>query len=226
MLGNKLYITVGQSTTGGGGAIWSGKPDPTADVPQLYREYTSTDSWTQGGGTVYEDMYGIAANNDFNSNTFRACVTGDGGNIYYSDRVGNEPSTWNKTYTTPVPSTGGRIGLTGIAHGDGYWIAVGQNNTVVTSSNGIDWTLNQGAVQGSDWQWICFGAGRFVAIGGVVVDGKTVGTIMFSDDGGATWTKGSSGTDKFLYSIAYSPELNVFAAVGEAGTIVSVKGPE
>lgn len=236
MLGKKLYITVGQGPdTGpnaGGGCIWSGKPDPTSTVPQLYREFTSTDTWTEGGGTVWEDMYAIAGNNDYNSSTFIVCVTGDGGNIYTSERVGNEPSTWTKTYSTPVPAVG-RLGLKGIAYGGGSWVAVGAQNTVVRSTDGYNWTKLEGAIPGGDHQWICYGAGRFVVVGGQYIDDPdspgdqiTVGTIMYSDDGGLTWFKGSSGTDDFLYSIAYSPELNVFAAVGSGGAIVSVKGPE
>lgn len=149
--------------------------------------------------------------------TTKIVVVGTGGSILLSNRNGTNPGTWQTVHSAGTP-------LFGIAYGNGSWVAVGQGNKVLTSTDGYTWTTRVGAQKSSDWQWITYGNGTFVAVGGAVVNGQEIGTVMFSTDGGVTWTRGNSGSKKSLSSIAYSPELNKFVAVGVGGAIVTVDG--
>jgi hypothetical protein len=210
-MATNLYLT-----TGYGGSIWNGRPNPADPPPQLYKEYSDPSS------TEY--LYQIAADNVVFNAEFTAIVVGDEGSIIGSNRNGAEIAQWDILHTASGP-------LYGIAYGNNTWIACGKNNLVVKNTGGTTWTEHQGAVPGAKWQWMTFGAGRFVAVGGVTLPdpnnpGQDIksGAIMYSDDDGATWIKGNSGTDKYLYSVTYSPELNIFVAVGEGGAIVSVNG--
>jgi hypothetical protein len=63
-----------------------------------------------------------------------------------------------------------------------------------------------------------------VAVGQVTVNGQSKAAMMYSEDQGVTWIKGNPGTTKPLQSIAYSPQLNKFVAVGDNGVIVTVNG--
>jgi photosystem II stability/assembly factor-like uncharacterized protein len=162
------------------------------------------------------------------------------GNILASDRYGRQPSTW----TVKHSASHGLKGLVFVPNtpaGKSIWVAVGNYNLVVRTENGgTTWTELNGALPGASWQWIAYGKGRLVAVGNAdvhdpayppVASGQTdmhtisAGVIMYSDDFGVTWTKADSGTQSYLSSISYSPELNVFVAVGHDGAIISVAGP-
>lgn len=218
---NNLYLVSSYGTASLGGAIFSGKPDPDLPAPQLYREYRSSD--------VNEVMYQFASDSQSYNPAFTVLAvtsssTTDKGRILLSSRYGNEVSTWAEAYVASQR-------LQGCAFGNNTWIAVGRNNLVVRTTDGVNWTELSGAVPGARWKWLTFGGGRFVAVGfNTVPDPENpavdiqVGAVMYSDDDGLTWTSVNSGTKNQLSSVAYSPELNVFVAVGDNGTVVSVKG--
>jgi hypothetical protein len=149
--------------------------------------------------------------------TFKVVVVGTAGSILLSYRDGDATGTWTKVKQASS-------GLEGVAYGNGNWVAVGQNNLVLTSTDGNTWTESRGAFPGAQWNWIAYGNGKFVAVGSGTVNGASVGAVMFSTNGGASWTRGNSGTTNHLQSVAYSPTLNVFVAVGNNGAIVTVNG--
>lgn len=200
---NGLYVTLGND-----GGIWIGKPNKTSS--------TTSTVYKEASGVV-EPLFQAASNADGVSSTFKLVVVGYNGSILLSNRTNDEPGTWTKVKQASQS-------LSGVAYGGGKWVAVGNKNLVLTSNDGTTWTERQGAFPGADWTWIEYGNGTFVACGGATVAGQGVGAIMFSTDGGLTWTKGNSGTKSLLQSIAYSPTLNMFVAVGNNGSIVSVKG--
>ena len=220
-----LYLTFSGGTDTKGGAIFNGKPDPSRPAPQLYREYRSTD--------VNEVFYQADSNSepyypDFQVGVVTSKTTG--GQILASTRYGDSFQTWSSVHTSSV-------GLQGLAWvpGTATWVAVGENNTVVRSTNGIagPWSESKGAIAGATWKWITYGKGRLVSCGHATMPDPVdpvhttldQGAIMYSDDDGATWAKANAGTGKNqLHAIAYSPELNVFVAVGDGGSIVSVNG--
>jgi hypothetical protein len=196
-----FYITLGND-----GGIWTGKPNTTTNTSPLYKESSG----------VTEALYQAACDSVDTSGAFKVVVVGTAGSILLSNRNGNANGTWTK-----VKQASG--GLEGVAYGGGKWVAVGSNNKVLTSADGSNWTETTGAYKGAQWNWITYGNGKFVAVGSADVAGKSIGAVMYSTDG-ITWTKGNSGTSNHLQSVAYSPTLNVFVAVGNNGSIVSVNG--
>ena len=84
---------------------------------------------------------------------------------------------WHPRSPLPTAST-----LNGVAYGNGRFVAVGDNGSIVTSSNGLDWVLNPSGVS-NQLNTIIFAAGRFVA-------GGSSGLILWSDDG-LSWSTGS-----------------------------------
>lgn len=238
-----LYLTLGA-----GGSIWNGRPNINDGAPELYKEFPLSYQ------TIYDatHLYAVAHNNITDQNAvssatnFVALAAGryldshgtHKGVIYASNRYENEISSWTHQLSTADA-------INGIAYGDGQWVGVGSNNSVVYSNNAHDWTTSTGAISNADWTWVIAAyeptGWRFVAVGSTVTPDPRgpaypdieTGVIMFSDNGGVTWEKGASGANAKLQSIAYSPELNVYVAVGNTTvdangatipTILSVKG--
>ena len=101
--------------------------------------------------------------------------------------------------------------LWNIAGGGGQIVAVGDNGTILSSTDGLTWTPRDSGTNA----WIVgvtYGAGQFVA----VADG---GLILTSPDG-VVWTPvQSSGTLQRLNNVIYAD--GKFVVVGEAGTILT-----
>jgi hypothetical protein len=126
------------------------------------------------------------------------------GEILSSSRSGNSQGSWSVEYN-------GSTSLNGIGYGNGTWIAVGNNDTIV--ADGVQYSTG---IQ-TNWFSVAYGNGRWVAVG-------TGGAIGISLDDGFTWTAGQSGTTQTLWDVAYSPKLRTFAAVGAARATVAIKG--
>jgi len=198
----QLYLTLGQN-----GGIWSGKPNAVTGTGTVYLE-------TSG---VTEPLYQAASNASTTTSTFKVVVVGQSGDILSSNRNGDLTSTWSTVHTASKP-------LQAVAYGNSMWVAGGDNNLVLHSTDGTTWTEAQGAVKTSTtWVWASYGNGKFVMVGTKTLQGKQVGAAQYSTDG-INWTEASTGAQYPLQSVAYSPDLNVFVAVGNNGTIVSVNG--
>jgi len=224
-----LYLTTGMN-----GSIWSGRPNIDDGAPQLYEEYRATNG---------EIFYSIAHNADLNTgetDPFNAIACGSKGSLMYSLRQGVFVGEWALSHTASG-------GLNSISYGADVYVAVGPNNLVIRSEDsGATWSESSGAIPGATWWWITAArepsGWRFVAVGNTsIIDPAdpgmqnriVTGAIMYSDDGGVTWIKGNVDANAPLNSITYSPELNVYVAVGNKHlsasgqptvTIVSVDG--
>lgn len=213
-MSTNLYLTVGSS-----GAIWNGRPNVADSDPELYREYDG-----EGHEAYQIASSSLRADGSYDS-SFTAAVVNVAGQILTSLRTGSDLSTWSVSYTASDS-------LFGINWIPSYgFVAVGANNLVVRTDDGTTWTESQGATPGATWLWTAYGNDKIVAVGRAPVPdpdnpGSSIdqGALMYSTDNGETWTAGNPGTKNILQSIAYSPELNTFVAVGVNGTIVSVKG--
>lgn len=94
--------------------------------------------------------------------------------------------------------------------GNGLRVAVGNNGTVTTSTNGSTWSAMQvTGFTARDFQSVTFHDGLFVLAG-------EAGVILTSPDGSA-WTERTSGTVERLYAVRYLDDA--FYAVGGASTI-------
>ena len=102
--------------------------------------------------------------------------------------------TWHPRSPLPTANT-----LNGVAYGNGRFVAVGDNGTIVTSSNGVDWTLGQSGVS-LHLNTILFADGRFAA-------GGNSGVILWSDDG-VNWSPGSFPLNSDLCAIGFGVGTN------------------
>ena len=103
--------------------------------------------------------------------------------------------------------------LNSITWGNFIYIAVGDNGTIVSSPNGIAWTV--------------LGSGTTANLNSIAFDGNTTyvavgdnGVVVVSTNG-INWGPGTSGILTQLRSVAWSEDLNLFVAVGTNGVIIS-----
>jgi hypothetical protein len=191
----KLYLTAGSN-----GGIWIGKPNTETSSGVLTKEASGTTE------TLYQ-----ATSNASTATTYKIIIVGEAGGIFLSNRTGDTTSTWAKVHQDSNP-------LYACAYGNGVWIAAGDNNTILSSPDGTTWTARTSPIENAFWRWAEFGAGKFIIVGGAT--SNTKGYIISSTDG-ITWTRQDSGVNQTLQAVAYSPELNIFAVVGNNGTILT-----
>lgn len=138
-------------------------------------------------------------------------AVGDNGVIDYNGNAGVS-GNW-----TPA-SSGTPQNLYGVAFLNGQFVAVGAQGTVVTSPDGITWTVQTSAASATTnalravAYGVVNGTGTYVAVG-------DAGTVLSSTDA-VNWTKQSPNpTRANLKAIAFGPDAQ-FVAVGTAGTTV------
>lgn len=120
--------------------------------------------------------------------------------ILLSVRVGvwTNRTTENRTWTA-------------VTYGNGLYVAVaatGDANRVMTSPDGITWTIRTAAAA-DNWVSIAFGGGLFVAVA------AATGTVMSSPDG-ITWTLRTAASANQWAAVTYGNGL--FVAVAATGT--------
>jgi hypothetical protein len=179
--GNGLFVVVGSSSQ-----IFT-SPD---GITWTIRQSGLTDSDYLMGITFGSDKF-VAVGYSTNGGDGRITTSSDG--IIWTQRT---PGTFEA--------------ITGIAYGNGTYIAVGWGSLKLFSSNGIDWTMNSNSAGG--YASICFGNGLFVS------PGSAQGEI-FTSTTGATWTKQNSSINQSLWGVAYGNRI--YVAVGSAGAVVS-----
>ncbi|OPY70507.1 MAG: hypothetical protein A4E57_00510 [Syntrophorhabdaceae bacterium PtaU1.Bin034] len=104
--------------------------------------------------------------------------------------------------------------LNGVDFVNGNFIASGAVGTIMTSKNGIDWTIRNSGTRAALYS-ATFGKGLYVMVG-------DKGTILTSPDL-LTWTARVSGTSNRLYKVIFNSGM--FVAVGEnVRTLVSSDG--
>jgi len=97
-----------------------------------------------------------------------------------------------------------------------HWVASGENGSLVTSTDAINWTPTLSNTYNTLWSVVAtrnplLPNVQFVAVG-------ALGTILTSADG-VTWTSQNSTTTQMLWGVAWAG--NMLVAVGEGGTIIT-----
>lgn len=105
----------------------------------------------------------------------------------------------------------------GVDHGNGKWVAVGENGLVATSATGLtgSWTEQTPPTIYDLNAVLHIGGDRWVAVG-------NNGVILHSGDNAATWAAPSAeafGSD--LAALAYDPVSDVIAATGTNGVVMT-----
>lgn len=103
--------------------------------------------------------------------------------------------------------------LNSVVWGNLQYVAVGDNGTIISSSEGVYWGI--------------LGSGTIHNLNGIAFDGVTTyvavgdnGVVLVSTNG-INWGPGTSGILNQLLAIAWSSDLNLFIAVGVDGIILS-----
>ncbi|MEM9243521.1 MAG: hypothetical protein AAGA27_05630 [Pseudomonadota bacterium] len=151
-----------------------------------------------------EDFYGVAYGNGLfvavGSNPSQVAISSNSG------------ENWNLENTNQNNGV-----LNSITYSDGQFVAVGQGGTIVTSTDGVNWTT-QTSTTTETLNRIIYAEGMFVAVG-------NNGTVVTSLDG-IIWTSQTigGGADN-LFGIRYIPSYlpvsatGLFIAVGSNGSI-------
>ena len=105
----------------------------------------------------------------------------------------------------------------------GLFVAVGNGGTIITSSDGITWSVQTSGVSRSLYSvTYSESLGLFVAVGnrGPIITSSDGGTIITSSDG-ITWNVQTSPASIVSLSVIYSESLGLFVAVGFNGAIIT-----
>ncbi|MBI3414174.1 MAG: hypothetical protein HY043_02450 [Verrucomicrobia bacterium] len=105
--------------------------------------------------------------------------------------------TWSRIFAT-IPA------LWNVAYGSGTFVATGQAGTILTSTNGPSWTVEDSHTTSSLYG-VTFANNQFVAVG-------ENGTVITSPDG-FTWQNHALESSALLYTVAYGN--GAFLAAGE-----------
>lgn len=149
-----------------------------------------------GTGTFNAVTTNLGAVNNFTFFNVRA-----GGSSIAASFVATDIRTWN--WRNPLPQ--GMAIKSSETDGAGNYVAVGEFGVIMTSSNGVDWTVRQSGTM--NLNGVAIGAGKYVAVG-------NGGRIVLSMDGGVTWNEMSSGTASHLNCVTFNG--TVFVAVGNS----------
>ena len=111
------------------------------------------------------------------------------------------------------------LGLIGLAHGEGTFVAVGWLGSIYSSSNGIDW-VNRMWGPFYNFDSVAYGGGLFVAVGdGDLFSGGTTRTNIYTSPDGITWTPRVSVAPpeegRWILGVAFG--AGKFVAVGYGG---------
>jgi hypothetical protein len=159
-------------------------------------------NWRQEDSQTTDELKSVAFG--------KTCVVAVGG--YYSG------GTLTGTITTSdkhgqwerfdVP---GLLGLLGVVHGEGRFVAIGIGGTIVSSSNGRNWTFSNDSGDDSDLLGLAFGGNRFVAVG--------AGGTLLTSTSGTNWVHAASTTPWTINGVVFGNGL--FVATASYGTILT-----
>ena len=181
-----------------------GTPVVNLDTSSVYyiepRTTFSDPSFTQTNSTVVQDAG--------STNTWK--VIGYGSNYFIALGATGVLAAGSTDGSTWAPlAMPGSASWTGIAYGNGYWVAIatGTSTAYVSKNNGVSWTSTT-LPSSTTWNSIAYGNGIFV-----VTSGNTATAV--STNFGATW---SSGTMTNIGAGTVTYGLGKFVYVSTAGT--------
>jgi len=142
----------------------------------------------------------------YSEHNSRIIILSDTVNAVYSDDL----STWNNVVSSDIK--GNAIIW---ANNPGRFVTVGDNNTIKTSNDGLDWTTQEGPVSTSTNQWssITYSPqlGLYVS---VAKAGSTTERLMYSYNS-LVWYAGNTADDTVAWeSVIWVSELANFISVG------------
>jgi len=226
--GNGRYVAGGPSKfshSDDGGMLWT-EQAAISPAPGDIR-------WVRFGGGQFV-AYGLTTRKSYTSPDG---VTWTGRNVagnnltdaYYANSLwvsvggaGTTPviATSSDGQTWTAQTAGVAQALKGVTYGNGLWVAVGDNNTILTSPDAINWTPRTSpAAATDDFVNVAFGDGYFV------VGLNTAGPAFVYSQDGITWTSITRGVAKVATSevsyIYYGDGMFVGAGPVNTGNITA-----
>jgi hypothetical protein len=106
---------------------------------------------------------------------------------------------------TPVPN----IDLYGVAFGNGLFVAVGDSGTILTSTDGANWTLRASAAANLRFYAVTYGSNSFVAVGATIESINH--PVVWTSPEGITWTPRDTTSleSSWLQGVTYGKGLYV-----------------
>lgn len=137
-------------------------------------------------------------------------VGGDGSVAAVAVSSDGTEASWTQ-YSIPGVST-----LRAVTVADGLFVAITSvEGTVLTSSDGVEWANLGSSELDANRSVLCYGKGNLIAAG-------QGGVYSVSSDKGQTWTNYAPPIFSHdVGSIVYSPDLDIFVAVGGAGYVAT-----
>jgi len=105
-------------------------------------------------------------------------------------------------------------GLNSVAANSDYIVAVGENGSIISSTNASNWVQEVSGTT-ETLNNIVWGYDKFVVVGG-----NTTGTIITAPSTPTTWTLQTSGTTELLNDVVYNSLGDEYIVVGENNTIL------
>ena len=206
--GNGLWVAVGSAgvttiATSTDGKTWTSRG-------------TATTNFGDAGGSGRAVAYG---------------KDGSGNNLWVATGTGITSSpdgiTWTRRDTTELAS-GRAVAYGKDGSGNGFWVATGTGNnaTIMTSPNGISWTISTatfGAASGSGYG-IAYANGLWVVVG---YDRTGSGHVRTSTDG-TNWTSRTLGGLSQGLAVAYGKDGSgngLWVAVGQGSSNIIATSP-
>lgn len=90
------------------------------------------------------------------------------------------------------------VDLTGVAYGNGSFVAVGAGGTILVSANGTDWAQKASGTE-LGLKGVAYGNGLFVAYG----DGNPAYGLVLTSPDGDTWTRRSAGRTVAISDVTF-----------------------
>jgi len=160
-------------------------------------------TWTSELSGTLASLDGVAFGGRF------VAVGFDNGTLVSEILTSSDGRSWSEVIS-PLFT---RVFLKAVTYGDGKFVAVGTNGSILASANGLKWTRSvSGTVAVLDA--VTYGGGRFVAVG--------EGGVISTSPDGVNWAYEDSGTFASLHGVAYGGGR--FVAVGPTAVITSADG--
>ncbi len=119
--------------------------------------------------------------------------------------------------------------LRSVTYGEGLFVAVATSSQILTSPDGVTWTLRTSPAATSYWSGITYANGRFVAVGCAVSSTSLCNTTaggnrVMTSDNGIDWTARNATEANSWFGIAYGN--GTFVAVSTNGTNRVMTSPD
>jgi len=191
-----LILSTSASPSNGGSTSGDGTyaVGSTATVTATASSGFGFTNWTNNGSVV--------------SSTQTYSFTLNGNTALVANFTAESPWTWS------ARNSGLAANLTGVAYGNGRFVAVGSGGAIATSADGVRWVAESSGTN-ADFSSITYGNGKFVAVG-------SGGAIVTSSDG-MSWAVQNSGVN-WLSIWRITCGNGLFVAVGSAGILTSTDG--